>query len=230
MRVVQYEITEKKDKSLCTSGDRQSSATHGETLRNFTPCAGDLFIGDRVYSTCNSMLHCLKNKADFLLRVRKSHSKIYDGKGRDIDLPAMLKKLKKNRCLDIQVYAIGDNGERIPHRICAMHQTPEGMDATNRRDKQTEHKQGAELRPETKEFHKYIVVASSLAQTVSAAQILDLYRLRWQLEIFFKHLKTQLKFDKVPKRRKEGIRAWLAGKIMIALLLTKIKSQAKLSP
>lgn len=230
MRVLQYKITQKKDESSCASSESKSMTKHGETLCNFHPSSGDLFIGDRVYSTRNSMLHCLTNNADFLLRIRQSHSILYDTDGKRIDLPALLKKLKQGRYLDIQVYSTGANAQRIAHRICAMHQTPKGLRATERRDKQAEHKRNTELRPETKLFHKYIVMATSLDPTISASQILDLYRLRWQIELYFKHLKTQLKFDMLPKRRKAGVIAWLNGKIMIALLLTKIKSRAKLSP
>ncbi len=58
--------------------------------------------------------------------------------------------------------------------------------------------------------------------TATAEQILDLYRLRWQVELYFKRLKSILDFGELPKKKTEHSLAWLNGKLMIALLIERV--------
>ena len=51
-----------------------------------------------------------------------------------------------------------------------------------------------------------------------------------QVEIYFKRLKTIMDFGELPKRRPGSVMAWLNGKMMVALLIEKIMSQANFSP
>jgi len=61
----------------------------GETLHNFSLQNGDLAIGDRAYGTLNSIDHCLKNGADFLLRLRTNWCKVYDHNGEEINITSI---------------------------------------------------------------------------------------------------------------------------------------------
>jgi IS4 transposase len=54
--------------------------------------------------------------------------------------------------------------------------------------------------------------------------------LRWQVEIYFKRLKSILNFGELPKRRPGSVVAWLNGKLMVALLLEMIISKAAFPP
>ena len=43
----------------------------------------------------------------------------------------------------------------------------------------------------------------------AAAEMVSLYRYRWQVEIYFKRLKSILDFGHVPLRREDSIHAWV---------------------
>jgi len=51
---------------------------------------------------------------------------------------------------------------------------------------------------------------------------MKLYRLRWQVEILFKRLKSILNLGHLHKYDKETILTWLNGKIFTAILIDKI--------
>ena len=53
---------------------------------------------------------------------------------------------------------------------------------------------------------------------------MELYRFRWQVEIYFKRLKSILDFGELPKKTPESALAWLNGKLMVALLMEKFMS------
>jgi hypothetical protein len=55
-----------------------------------------------------------------------------------------------------------------------------------------------------------------------AEQSLELYRLRWQVELYFKRLKSILDFGELPKKKSEHSLAWLNGKLMVALLIESV--------
>ena len=79
-------------------------------------------------------------------------------------------------------------------------------------------------------FNEYVVVATSLDDGISAADIMELYRYRWQVELYFKRLKSILGLGELPKKSEDSIFSWLNGKLMIALLIEKMIGQTDFSP
>ena len=68
-------------------------------------------------------------------------------------------------------------------------------------------------------------------QQAKAPQVLEYYRLRWQIELVFKRLKSIVQLGHVPKQDDESSRAWLYGKLFLALLTEKlIRTADSLSP
>jgi hypothetical protein len=55
---------------------------------------------------------------------------------------------------------------------------------------------------------------------------LDIYRLRWQIELSFKRLKSIAELGHLPKDDDRSSRAWLYGKLFIALLTEKMRRVA----
>ena len=51
-----------------------------------------------------------------------------------------------------------------------------------------------------------------------AKDILAVYRLRWQIELAFKRLKSLLHMDKLPTRTEQTSRSWLYAHLIVALL------------
>jgi hypothetical protein len=69
----------------------------------------------------------------------------------------------------------------------------------------------------------YVLVFTTLPQShASAPYILECYRLRWQIELTFKRLKSILQLGHVPKQDDQSGRAWLYGNLFVALLSRKL--------
>lgn len=56
----------------------------------------------------------------------------------------------------------------------------------------------------------------------STGQVLECYRLRWQIELIFKRFKSLVQLGHVPKQDDQSSRAWLYGKLFVALLSQKL--------
>jgi hypothetical protein len=61
--------------------------------------------------------------------------------------------------------------------------------------------------------------------------VLEWYRFRWQIELVFKRFKQIAQLGHLPKQDPESAKAWLYGKLFVALLTDKVLAQARtLSP
>jgi hypothetical protein len=202
----------------------------GESLCNFTMQRGNIIIADRGYATIKGIVHCIEAGAEYILRLRKNSFTVRDENNEKIDLTVMLSKLGENENIDLSAFATNSNGERVPVRICAKKKTPEAIAQTQKKLKRKESRRQLVIADETKTFNEYIIIVTNLDESISSHDVLEAYRLRWQVEIYFKRLKSILDFGELPKRRYESIIAWLNGKMMIALLIELVIAKAVFSP
>jgi IS4 transposase len=68
-----------------------------------------------------------------------------------------------------------------------------------------------------------IWVLTTLPMTeVSMAQCFELYRVRWQVELVFKRLKSLLHFDALPSRQGPTARSWILGRLLAAAIAQQL--------
>ena len=68
------------------------------------------------------------------------------------------------------------------------------------------------MRPGTLEYAKYVIVFTTL-EVESPAEVLECYRLRWQIELIFKRLKTlaQLGHSQARRQKRTRLALWQAA-------------------
>jgi len=76
-------------------------------------------------------------------------------------------------------------------------------------------------RPATLEIAGYVFLLTSLME-IEASTILALYRMRWQIELAFKRMKSLLQLGELKKKDPASARAWLQGKLLISCLIEKM--------
>lgn len=202
----------------------------GESLLNFNPQPGYIMVADRCYATIKGMAHCSEHGAEYIIRLRKNSFTVRNGGGEKVDLVEMLAKLSEGEYLDYSAFATNADGEKMPVRVCATRKTAEAIAQTWKKMHRQESRKQIKISDEAKTFNEYIIVVTNLGEAVSAEEILGAYRLRWQVEIYFKRLKSILDFGELPKRRPDSVIAWLNGKLMIALLIEIAIAKAAFSP
>jgi len=85
------------------------------------------------------------------------------------------------------------------------------------------------LRKETLEYAEWTMILTSFEPTeISAAEIGKMYRLRWQIEIVIKRLKSVIEIDKLRSKIKSQLsEVYLLGKSIYALLIAKRAGEFK---
>ena len=106
----------------------------------------------------------------------------------------------------------------------------EAAEQSIRRAKKELSKKQRSLDPETLALHRFIILATSLPQSISSNQVLELYRARWQVELAFKRLKSIMGLGHLPKEDEESAKAWLHGKLLVSCLAQAIVDEGRFFP
>ena len=220
---------------LFTLSAREMTVTDkstGEKLSNFKLLGkGDIIIGDRIYGTLPAAVYLRERKAGYVLRIRSGCFAMYNGRKQKIDIFQRLSRLKEGKYAGITVKCI-INDRYEPVRICAMGKDKDSERAGLKRlVKENQRKRGG--RPVSKaqrESNKYIIVMTSLGKEISAAQVLELYRARWQVEIAFKRLKSLFGYNDLPSKHSKSVYAWFYGKLLLAALCETAVNTGRFSP
>ena len=204
----------------------------GETLANFTVATGDLLLGDRAYGTLRSIAHCLSGGADFILRLKSGAFTMRSPDGVRIDPPAILKEAEPGVAVEIPVCVeLGGHGlGQVQLRLCVLRKSEEQIQKSHERINRRDSKSQASTSEAAKDFNEHIAPITSLPVAISAAEVLGAYRYRWQIEMWFKRLKSLLGVGEIPKKHPAAMEAWLNGKMVLALLYEVLLSKLDFSP
>ena len=76
-------------------------------------------------------------------------------------------------------------------RVCALRKTREAIRIAHKSLRKKASKKGTRLQPQTLESAKYVIVFTTFPEAeFSAADALQWYRTRWQVELVFKRFKS----------------------------------------
>jgi hypothetical protein len=195
----------------------------GETLRRIPIRRGDLLLGDRVYGAPPGIAHVTRAGGAVLVRVSLQILPLFDRKGQRMKLRERLKRLRIGAVWEVPAYVHGPHDERIAGRLIALRRGRHATRAVLKRLKRKHQKNQTTPSKLALEAARYLLIWTSVpAEQLSARAVLEIYRLRWQIELAFKRAKSIMGLGQLPKRTAPSSRAWLHGKLLVALLIEKL--------
>ena len=204
----------------------------GEKLANFKRVGkGEVVMGDRIYGTLPGIAYLRERGADYALRINSRGFHLINDKNQEINLKKRLSQLKEGKIADIRGRCKIKEGYE-PIRICAYRKDAESEKAGLKRIRKSNQRKhgGRPVSDEQRENNKYILIATSLGKEATAAQVLELYRARWQIEMAFKRLKSLFQYGNLPAKDGESARAWFYGKLLLAALCETLVNTGRFSP
>ena len=206
----------------------------GESYRRFKFRAGDLAMGDRGYAHPPGIRHVASRGAVSITRLNLATVPLLTARGASFSQLQGLRKLRIGGvgAWDAILPGSSTEGDDIPVRVCAIKKSKEATEQAQRKIKRVASKKGHETKPETLEAAAYVVILTTAsADRLSPEAALQLYRARWQVELVFKRMKSIIGLGHLPKVDPESSRAWLHGKLFVALLTeTLVHATESLSP
>jgi hypothetical protein len=217
---------------LATGQVDQLEVTDGrgaEKLQRLTYRPGDIVLADRCYSRPRDLRPVLDAGADFILRTGWNALRLLQPNGKPFDLFAALAAQTEQ---EGEVRVRVDEGTKVPPsqplvlRLVIRRKDPEQAKAEQKRLLKAAKKRGKKPDPRTLEAANYILLLTSLPATVfPPADILAIYRFRWQIELAFKRFKSLAGLDMLPAKKPELARAWIYARLIVAIIAEQIAGQ-----
>ena len=226
--------------TACFTDLQLTGAEGGEGFSRFSFERGDLAIGDRFYAKPPSLQHVLRSGADFLVRVGWNSMRMVTADGARLDLASIYARMGPGETSEVPVFVTGRNKSQgrtprrlFPARLIIFRQHEEASARAVRTAERQHSKKrfGMALQPMTLASARFLMVLTSLpADKATAAEALAAYRLRWQVELAFKRLKSGLGIDRLMARDPAMARSWLFSHLILALLIEDVASEVLDSP
>ena len=204
-----------------------TTRTGGESLLRGTPAEGEVVIADRGYAKAKDLQACLDpagaQARDFIVRVGWKALALRDADGAPFGLIDQIRTLPEGTAPKewaVQAVVGGKRQETLlPVRLIAV-PLPAEKAATNRQKlkrKASKHQDRSD--PRSVLAAGFMLLVTSLPTDIPPAEICAAYRLRWQIELAFKRLKSLLRIDCLPTRTEPGSLSWLYAHLILLLLI-----------
>lgn len=219
---IQYEYDLKTGKWLClelTKATRNDQQDSKETIDSVMP--GDLLIRDLGYATLSYMKQLNKKGAYYLNRLPAKTSVYIEGTKdiNKINWDWVDKQLEEGHTGHIEFKVFLGTRKKTAARLIVSKVPGTIYEQRIRKAKKSAKSKNYQLSEKYKTHARYnTFVTNAPEDKLPTESILDLYRLRWQIEIIFKTWKSVVSLNKVKKMKKERLESQLLAKILWVLL------------
>ena len=209
----------------CTGldGIEVTDAHGGETFVRYAAQPGDILIGDRIYAHASSLGPVLAAKADVVTRIGWQNLPL-EADGHRLDTIGWLRSM--SGALAEQDVLLDTPQGRYGLRLVARRLPQEAADRNRQRLIRAARKKGKTVDERTLFAAGFVMVLTSLpTDPWTAEQVIELYRIRWQIETLIKRFKSLLHLDHLRAQNPELAQVYLLGKILGALIIDELAGQ-----
>ena len=204
-------------------------AGNGESLNHLPVKAGDCLLADRGYSTASGIHQVTSQKAHVILRLNPQGVRVLTPEELLFPWVERLQTITRPGQVEQWTVLVPLAGHPpVKGRLCVVRKSEQATRLALKKLRRKASKNGLALEPQTLLYAGFVLVFTTLAEAeFSAHTILEWYRLRWQIELVFKRFKQIARLGHLPKSDPASARAWLYGKLLVALLTEKLIAHAK---
>ena len=190
----------------------------GEKLARYLVKKGELILGDRAYGTAKGIHAVLQAGAHVVVRFNPSSLRTCKENRERIFLEEKEAEVPQVGVVEFNILL------PVPPKRTKSHKTWDSAKALAWIPARA-----IASRTRTGEV---IWILTTLSPTeLAALAVLGLYRLRWQIELFFKRMKSLLHLDTLPSREGPTAKSWMLARLIAAALAQRlVQPSGPLSP
>ncbi len=208
----------------CT-GHHVSDNKTAESFANFIIEPGSVHVGDIAYARHSSISHVIQNHGDVLVRISPSQIKLFDERSDKINILKKFSDMASGEFAECRAHIKIDD-MCVPVRLAAYRKTVKEAEKARKRVRRKSQKSQNKIRPETLLAAEYVFVITTIDRDMTTEMVLQYYRARWQIELYIKRLKSLISFKQLRNRNEKNVRAWLQGKMLVAVLAQTLMDMA----
>lgn len=199
---------------------RITPATTAEMLDCVAVFPGDVMVQDRGYARARNFAHAREQGAGFITRIGWRALKLSGEDGTPFDLMAALPETGPATVEHLVQIRRGTGKPTIPVRLILVRKPTEAVEQACKRVARNACSKGRETDPRTIKAAGFMMLVTSLSpEEASAEEVLTLYRMRWQIELAFKRMKSLGGFGELRSHDPRLVRTWLLAHLITVVLI-----------
>lgn len=193
-----------------------------ESLTHFAYQAGEIVLGDRIYAKAWQIIEVLKQGADVIVRLSFQQLILLTAAGKKFDWKQLLIDSETVGTFSTTAFIKDRGGDQAKVWLYGKRLGEREREKAHRKVRLQAIKTGCQTREATIKLSEWIIVLTSIPETeLNGVEVLEIYRLRWQIEIYFKRLKGLCRLGRMRSKSGSALaEADIFGRLLLALLLT----------
>lgn len=193
----------------------------GEHLEHYPLQDGDVVVIDRGYNQPKTLVAQVRRGVSVVLRYNPHSMNLYTQGGEKIDWYKQLKDNAPTRLC--QPARVSHGGDYIEGYVHGCRLAPEQAAQARRRVRAKAKKKGRTAQKKTLMMAGWVLIFTTLAPSVLSTEVVaELYRVRWQIELVIKRLKSLLDIDRLRAREHSALaELYLQGKLLYAWVVER---------
>lgn len=194
----------------------------GESLARHTVGKGGVVLADGGYAHRVGVASVLDSGGHVLVRINWQNFPLETRSGAALDTVTCLEMLEPGEIGDWQVQ-FRVKQQLYPVRLVAVRMSRAAAQRAQKRLRCVARRKGRRVdRRSLRAAHFIYVITDMSPQRLPAAEALELYRLRWQIEMAFKRLKGILRLGHLRAKDPDLARTYLYAKLLGALIVEEL--------
>jgi len=195
-----------------------TDAGGGEGYGRYPVSAQEIILGDRAYATARGLWAVHSAHAKVVARLNPHTIRVCDEKGKRLSLRSKEQGVPKVGGVEFNILVPIPPEKRTKTRKWGLTRAIAWVPARA-------------IAARTREGTVIWLLTTLSAEQASWRQLMQLYRLRWQIELFFKRLKSLLHLDTLPSRQGPTAKSWMLARFLAAALAQRlVQPTGPLSP
>ena len=196
-----------------------------EAINRVSVVPGEIRIGDRIHCRVEDLADVTAQGGDIIVRSSWRAARWIDESGQSFDLIREL-QADTTGLIDRPISLARDKAQPLPMRLVAIRIPKDKAMKAVAGARANSKSKGNKLNPKTLVAAEWMIIVTSLTPAeFSAEEVLELYRLRWRIEIAFKRMKSLTGLRPPPGKCPQVAKVWVLCHL-IAVLLTEAQLSA----
>lgn len=195
-----------------------TEASTAEALCRVATGPGCVLVQDRGYARVRNFVHARDQGADFITRIGWRSVRLFNMQGHSFDL---LQALPTGEAAVVEYpVQIGQGSAAVTARLILARKPSQATQRQHQRLRRKASRKGVSTDARTIQAAGYMMLLTSLgADRATPDEVAQLYRMRWQVELAFKRLKSLGRFGDLQASDPRLARSWLLAHLIAAVLI-----------
>jgi hypothetical protein len=196
-----------------------TDASGGEGYSRYRVSAGEVILGDRAYATARGLWAVQSAGAHVVARMNPQTIRVCDAERNRISLYGKEEEVPRTGGVEFDILVpVPPERSTKSHKSWPLARAMAWVPARA-------------IAARTRLGEVVWLLTTLPAEQAAPEELMQLYRLRWQIELFFKRLKSLLHLDTLPSRQGPTAKSWMLARFLAAALAQALVQPAgPLSP